>query len=359
MKRIRLRIGLIVFLLLTTIILQYSLHHSEPFLVFYIRYIFQPLQKARSVLFNKVPLSIGDILYLLLAMMLLLIIIRVIYFLFNYKKNTNELKIEVLRLITLPLVVYFFFLIFWGGNYARKPLWADWNLKKMDWNKTALITLNEALVDQMNREQQVPIRYDSLKVINRLANELYHQHFGNRIARLKVKPTSLGYMLNYLGIQGYYNPISGEGQFNRFIPPFMHPFVVCHEMAHQAGIAAEDDANLLAYILSAESNSASFRYSAHFNLFLYAYSDLKVKDSVAAAQVFARLNQQSKNDLDTLRKMNRRYRSKFRGISTALYDEYLRLHGQDEGIQTYNDVIRWVYYWQFIAGKRADLKVCP
>jgi hypothetical protein len=359
MKRIYLRTGLIVFLLLFILIVQYSLHHSEPFLIFYIRNIFLPLQSWRSALLNRVPLSVGDILYLLLALLLLVILIRTWYFLVTFRKNKQDLVAEVLRLIALPLGIYAVFLLFWGGNYARKPLSSHWDLKALTWDTPALINLNDSLVLQMNRELVARISYSSFEATNTMANSLYHQRFGNRLPWLRVKPTSLGYMLNYLGIQGYYNPISGEGQFNRFIPAFMHPFVICHEMAHQAGIAAEDDANLLAYVIGSESDIPAFRYSAYFNLFLYAYADLQARDSTAAKQIFATLNQQSRNDMDTLRAMNRRYRSKLRGFSTSLYDEYLRMHGQQEGINTYSDVTRWVYFREHRAKKKADLVVCP
>lgn len=346
-------------LLVLTGAFQYALGHSPSFLAYYIRHIFLPLQRMRSSLFNTVSISVGDTLYLLLALLLLTILIRVVYFLFTFRKNKSDLLTESLRLLIMPLLVYFMFLLLWGGNYSRKPLSSAWDLKTLQWNTAALIDLNHTLVTQMNAIRPQKISYTPLETTNRLADELYHQRFGNRLPALKVKPTSLGYMLNYLGIQGYYNPLSGEGQFNRFIPLFMHPFVVSHEMAHQAGIAAEDDANLLAYVIGSESNIPAFRYSAYFNLFLYAYSDLQVQDSLAAKQVFASLNQQSKNDMDTLRAMNRRYRSRFRRFSTSLYDEYLRMHGQTEGINTYGDVSRWVYFRSHVPEKRADLVVCP
>lgn len=359
MKRVYFRVGAIVFLLLIITIFQYALQHSEGFLVFYIRSVFLPVQSWRSSLLNKVPLSVGDIIYLLLALLLLLILLRTIYFLCTIRKNRRELLIETLRLVTLPLAVYFLFLVFWGGNYARKPLSSRWDLSTMRWDKAALDSLTRTLVTRMNLEQEQVLHYADLERNNDIADSLYRSHFGRQLPRLKVKPTSLGYMLNYLGIQGYYNPLSGEGQFNRFIPAFMHPFVICHEMAHQAGIAAEDDANLLAYVIGSESGIPAFRYSAYFNLFLYAYSDLKARDTTAARLAFEALNQQSRNDLDTLRSMQRRYRSSFRKFSTSLYDEYLKLHGQQDGIHTYSDVTRWVYYLDHTGTKKADLVVCP
>lgn len=359
MKRIHLRTILIVLIFLAILIFQYTLSHNENFLTFYIRHIFQPLQRLRSNLLNGLPFSLGDLTYLLLALGLLLLLTRIVYFLFTARRNHQELLTELQRLGLTCLSVYFIFLVFWGGNYSRRPLSAAWETGSLPWDKPALILLTEGLIDSMNKEQQLTLRYPDLKELNRQANRLYHERFGDRLANLLVKPTSLGYMLNYIGIQGYYNPLSGEAQFNRFIPAFMHPFVVCHEMAHQAGIAAEDDANLLAYILGSESQTPAFRYSAFFNLFLYAYADLKARDTTAAAHAFARLNQQSRNDLDSLSAMHRRYRSSFRHITSSMYDEYLRLHGQREGIHTYNDVSRWVYLRQHSANKRADLTVCP
>lgn len=354
-----LRAGLLLFLVLAIFIFQFSLTHSEGFLVFYIRHMFAPLQQFRSWLFNGLPFSAGDVVYLLLALLLLLIVTRLVYFLFTFRKNLQDLKTEALRFLLFPSIVYFLFLLLWGGNYARKPLSANWDLSTLTWDTAALIHLNEELVQQMNELQGGVIRYTSLKNTNKLANALFHQRYGDKLAVMKVKPTSLGYMLNYLGIQGYYNPLSGEAQFNRFIPPFMHPFVVSHEMAHQAGIAAEDDANLLAYVLGSESDIPAFRYSACFNVFLYAYSDLKARDSVIAHQIYDKLNIQSKNDMDTLREMNKKYRSRFRRFTSSLYDEYLRIHGQRDGINTYNDVTRWVYYKNHSPQKKADLEVCP
>ena len=359
MKNIYIRVAIVVVLLALIIGLQYAIGHSAPALVFYIRNIFLPLQRARSFLFNSVPLRVGDIVYLALALVLLLILIRSVYFLFTYKKNKTDFWIELLRFLTLPLAVYTLFLFFWGGNYARPPLASGWDLKSLKWDTAALVQLNKTLVLKMNEEISYHPRFPGLKVLNNIADQYYHARFGDRLPRLQVKPTSLGYMLNYLGIQGYYNPLSGEAQFNRFIPRFMHPFVLTHEMAHQAGIAAEDDANLMAYVICVESNNAAFRYSAYFNLFLYAYADLKSKDTLAAQHIFADLNQQSKNDMDTLRAMNRRYRSKFRLISSSLYDDYLKWHGQRDGINTYNDVTRWVYFWENTDKKRANLLVCP
>jgi hypothetical protein len=357
MGRLRLRIGFIIFLILCIAGIQVILNHSEAAMGFYIHKIFLPLQCGRSLLLNKIDISIGDILYLLLALLLLLLFIRLVYFLITYRKNKPDFQVELLRFITFPLLIYFFFLVLWGGNYSRKPLAAKWDINYSDWNTARLTQLNVFLIKKMNTLKQDSISYPGLKVLNASSNFYYHQQFGKNLPPLKVKATALGYLLNYIGVHGYYNPLSGESQFNRFIPAFMHPFVLTHEMAHQAGIAREDDANLLAYIIGVRSGIPAYRYSAYFNLFLYAYSDLEVRDSVLAKQLLLSLNTSSRSDMKTLEAMYKKYRSTFRGFSNSLYDEYLRLHGQSKGLESYNYVVHWVYYWELKSHEQARVSL--
>lgn len=359
MKSILLRLGFIAFLLCIIISMQYAIANNPDGLDFYITHIFLPLQRKRNLLFNKLPVSIGDILYLLLFLLFLLLFIRSLYFAFTFRKNKMYFGLEFIRMITFILVLYCSFLILWGGNYYRPPLSAKWEYRNTKWDTANLIRLNEFLIEKINETEKNTLVYPDLKALNTQTNLYYHQQFGRHLPQLKVKATALGYLLNYVGVHGYYNPFSGESQFNRFIPDFMHPFVISHEMAHQAGIAAEDDANLIAYIIGVRSRDPAFRYSAYFNLFLYAFSDLKEKDKVLAARLLNKLNEHSRNDLVTLKKMYEKYKSSLRGFSNSLYDEYLILHGQRKGLNSYNEVTHWVFYWEIIAKEKADIYICP
>ncbi len=353
------RLVIVAVLLVLIVCLQYGLSHSAAFLSGYQRYIFLPLQQARSYVLDRTDFSIGDWLYLILAILLLTIIGRMVYFGITFQKNKAAFWVELLRFVTFPLVLYISFLILWGGNYDRPTLSSAWDVKTMPWKKEQLVALNQQLLSKLNDATSHDLSFPKDEQLNREINSYYQQRFGSCVPQLKVKSTSLGYLLNYLGIQGYYNPFSGEGQFNSTIPAFMHPFVVAHEMAHQTGIAAEDDANLIAYILCSESDNKAISYSANFNLFLYAYSELKMIDRPLATTIFEQLNQQSKKHYEELRALNNRYRSRFRKVSNSLYDEYLRLHGQTEGLESYSFVTRWAYYWDTHKEKGTALNVCP
>jgi hypothetical protein len=240
------------------------------------------------------------------------------------------------------------FFIGWGGNYYKPSLTTYWDLDKRKSNEdSAIIGFDRFLVGKIN---EYAVHYEGLpfRVTDKRARQYYKDYTDRRTRLLGVntKPSIFGYLMQHLGIQGYYNPFTGEAQVNRFLPSFMLPYVVCHEMAHQAGIAAEDDANLLAYVLSTRVDDTAFRYSAYFNLWLYTNSRLRMQDSTMANMFKQQLNPLSQRHLDTLRDIRRRYSSELSEYSGQLYDGYLKLHHQKDGIRSYNRVSASAWAWE-------------
>lgn len=337
------RIAAILLLLGSILLVQSWLDSGAEAYVRYYDAVFLPYQRLRNRLLNDLPFSFGDVVYVLLFLFLLLLLIRLVYYGFTYRRNKTDFWTELLRLMTFPLVLYLGFLLSWGGNYYRPGLTAPWKVKKRVLAPEELLRLNYFLVERLNQLSLLPFSFSGLDELNAEAGGIYRERYGRQLPEFQVKPSAFGYLLGYAGVHGYYNPFTGESQFNHSMPLFMHPFVGLHEMAHQAGIAAEDDANLMAYLATKQSANPAFRYSGYFNVFLYAFADLRYRDSAAADDVWALLNVRSRDDYDTLRSMHARYKSIFRGFSSTLYNRYLRLHGQKKGLRSYNTVTLWVY----------------
>ena len=78
-----------------------------------------------------------------------------------------------------------------------------------------------------------------------------------------------------------YFPFTGESLVNPTDLPDTLPFTICHEMAHQAGFAREDEASFAAFLACESSEWLSFRYSAHFTALLYAMKALYVENPSA------------------------------------------------------------------------------
>jgi hypothetical protein len=306
----------------------------------YDEYIFRPYQSFRNITIGAVPISVGDLLYLAGGIAILLTLARWVYFLVRIKTHGQYFGHSLVRCMITWGILYVLFFIGWGGNYYKPSLTHYWHLEHATTLKeSALVSFDSFLVDKINT-YATNYREHSFKEADKKSQNYYKAFTDSRtrLHGLNAKASLFGYFMQYLGIQGYYNPFTGEAQVNRFLPSFMLPFVICHEMAHQSGVAAEDDANLLSYAVCTAVPDSSFRYSAYFNIWLYTNSRIRAYDSTLANSFRERLNPLSQGHLDTLRAIRRRYRSEISEYSGQLYDGYLRLHNQKDGIHSYNNV---------------------
>jgi hypothetical protein len=336
----------VVVVVLTAI--QQILPYSPAAVAFYNEYIFAPLQVLRTTVLGFIPLSIGDIIYILGGILLLVTIGKWIYYLAKFKNYKHQLFHSLLNFVIIVGVVYVVFLIGWGGNYYKQSLTNYWELDRSGWaDTTTLVAFDESLIAKLNSYAPA-YRALGFKETEKRAITYYRRYTDSKTKQngINTKSSVFGNLMEYLAVQGYYNPFTGEAQVNKHLPSFMLPYVVCHEMAHQCGIAAEDDANLLAYVLATEVNDVSFNYSACFNAWLYTHSRLKAIDSNKANELKKKLNPLSVSHVDTLRQLRMRYRSMFSKYSGQFYDYYLKFHKQEQGIHSYNYVTVSAWAWE-------------
>lgn len=60
---------------------------------------------------------------------------------------------------------------------------------------------------------------------------------------------------------GFYFPFTGEANLNVDCPASFLPSTIVHEMAHQRGIASEQECNFIAIAVSLASGDPVYRYS--------------------------------------------------------------------------------------------------
>ncbi|MFR5865178.1 MAG: DUF3810 domain-containing protein [Acutalibacteraceae bacterium] len=104
--------------------------------------------------------------------------------------------------------------------------------------------------------------------------------------RASVKPVVLSVPMTYTHISGVYTFFTGEANVNVNFPDFCTPYTTAHEMSHQRGIAREDEANFVAFLVCMESDDVYIRYSALVNLLQYVSSALSRADSELYATVY-------------------------------------------------------------------------
>jgi len=336
-----------VVLLIVALLCAYVLPLQPLVLPFYSKYIYCPLQSLRNVLFGYIPFSFGDILYFAGGIVLLVWLVRLVKGLRHFHSHRSLLLRSFIRILNVALIIYISFIIGWGENYNKLPLRESWHFdRNFSFRKDsiALVDFDKFLIGKLN--ETAPLyRPRKIRDINAVSEDNYRRYTDSRVSFFgqAVKPTLCGYFMRRIAIEGYYDPFTGEGQIDKALPSFMLPFVLSHEMAHQAGIAAEGDANLMAYSLCTLSTDVSFNYSGYFNIWMYINTRLYYKDSALANSLAGTLNDLTAAHVDTMEQLEKRYDNDASKYSSYMYDAYLKMQNQKDGIHSYGSVAANAY----------------
>ena len=295
-------------------------------------------------IFNIFPFSFGDLLYLA-------VIIYLVYAVYKLIKLAvrKEFKQAVLVLLGITAGVesaVLVFYLFWGMNYFRIPAGERLNLRDTNYTTADLKAVTAMLIDSANAcrarvtasdlaQNNTAIYETAIKAVTKLSNDSLNFH----TYRPNVKSSLLTPLLNYIGTSGYYNPFTGEAQLNYQMPVFTRPVIACHEMSHQMGYGAEDEADFVGFLAGIGSNDRLLRYSAYHlavDEFMHA---LFYRDSLQNKALKPRVSAAVHHDFVIERNYWRSYQSKLEVLSSIFYDRFLKANNQPQGLETYNRMV--------------------
>lgn len=349
------KIDWLLLLLLFLCIVVFCLTRNQNWVNHQYSTVFYPyLSSLLRVWFGGIGFSIGDFVYLILILLFLsfglLPIVR------NKRKKLKDIDINKhlpfwkKGLITF-FILYLMFFVCWGFNYSRSGIAADLNMKLKAYDKAELIEINAYLLKRLNENA---LMLDSLNITfpgndSGLFNQAIraYEKAGSKFPFLQyghpsLKPTVFSTTMSYLGINGYYNPFTGEAQVNTKVPVFTRPFTACHEIAHQLGYAEESLASFVAFIAAEHSGDIALQYSTYFELFLTANRSLHLYDSVSAKHWRDQLDKRVKADIKILKNYFNTYKNPIEPIVTKAYDLFLKSNRQKQGILSYNEVLLYL-----------------
>ncbi len=305
--------------------------------------------------FGWIPFSIGDVFYAVVFICILAAIVRFIKKAFQRKLYREYLFFCAGQLVSIVLWVYVIFNFLWGLNYDRPAIGDQLHLETKPYDKDDLEHLLSTIVFRMNSLDSAShaSRPDLKKRLFRESTNAYRNYAVHDDAFFyrtpSVKPTLFGYLGDYLGFSGYYNPFTGEAQVNTTVPVFVQPFTTCHEIGHQLGYAKEEEANFAGYLAAKSSPDPAFRYSVYLDLYLYAGSALYMLDSTSFIPYRESLHPEVRQDLRDLKEFNKKYENPFEPIIRRLYGDYLKANRQPQGMNSYDEVVGLAiaYYEKF------------
>lgn len=153
------------------------------------------------------------------------------------------------------------------------------------------------------------------------------------------KPIIGSIFASYAGLGGIYIPFTAEPHVNNDVPDFVLPFNACHEVAHQRGVAREDEANYVGFRVARDYGDPDFVYSAYFGIDGHVVNALQKVDPDLALRLWSGRSGALKADSTAYRKWHETRQSRLRGVSDAVNSAYLKSNGIKDGVQSYGRVV--------------------
>lgn len=340
-KKIILYFGLCV---LTWGIINFIALYPAYVEVYYSKTIYPFISNILRVTFFKIPFSIGDLIYIALVGYLLISLIKGII-------KRKFFSSFLLKFLKVGLIFYVLFYINWGLNYFRQPINHYLQFKNTNYTDIELFNFTKKLIFKINEVQFAITKNDTIIVNNpktkkQIKQDVFRAYKNITLANaynfntLSNKHSLLSTPLTYMGFSGYLNPFTGEAQVNKNVPKNTYPATALHEIAHQTGIASENEANFVAYLTGTASNNLYYQYSSYLLALRNCLSDVYRKNPKEYKNQIAKLNYGVIKDIKNIQEFWLSYDNVTEKYFKIFYDYFLKANQQKDGIKSYNKMVK-------------------
>lgn len=291
-----------------------------------------------------IPFSFGDLVYGSAG----IIIIR--WFILNRKRVVSDFKGWIIDILAGVSIIYISFHLFWGLNYYRLPLHQNLNLEA-DYTTESLLVVTKKLINKTNALHLELTDNDTLRVaspytkaqILKMVPEGYtllKEKFPHLEYKAKAIKTSLFSLpLTYMGFSGYLNPLTNEAQVDGLIPEFKFPTTASHEVGHQLGYAAENEANFMACLATTTHSDLYFRYCGYAFGLRHCLHEVYRRDPALYNELILTLNTGILKNYQEVRDFWDAHKNPTEPLFRKTYNTYLEANNQKGGMDSYSYVV--------------------
>ena len=346
------RLPLICVLLYTlagvALILYIIMENSVVFADWFNRTISATLRAVLALATSWIPFSLGELVIWMLPLGLFLVLRDAI----RRRCDTwRTAAVYVGILFSMVATLFSVFVLGFAAGYRARPLEEKLDLDRQAVSASELYETAVILIDAINDEvARVSFGTDDFSVMPYSLNKL-NRNLSDAYGSLSekydflmhmdthVKPVLASEVMSHMHITGVYSFFTGEANINVNFPAYTIPFTAAHELAHQRGIAREDEANFVAFLVCMESEDSYVRYSGYMNVYEYVANALWSADRELYDKAVAGLNEQVKGEMRAYARFYDQYSGSVVGqVSSTINNSYLQSQGTP-GIKSYNMVV--------------------
>ncbi len=309
---------------------------------FYSRGVYPVIQATLTPLSNRSPLALFD---LTLVFAIVVVLAGWTYWLRRLRRERSIKPIGrgLLATLTAASVVYLWFLLAWGLNYARPPLESQLPYDASRVTPIAVRLLAEHAVREANRTHAAahaagfPGIHDSPRALIDSLHQV-ERELGRPQPTIVARPKTswLSPFFRASGVSGMLAPFYLETLLNPDLTGPERPIVLAHEWAHLSGHAPESDASLVGYLAALRAGPAA-EYSAWLDLVSESVNQLQ---PVTQQLVLKNLEAGPRQDQAAIRERLKALVQPVERVAWSAYDRMLKSQGVEEGVRSYSRVIQ-------------------
>lgn len=315
----------------------------------YYKYVYLTLVNTVGRVFSLFPFSVYE---MILYGFLLLIIFRIkmyIFLVFNKKLFIKEILIRALSNLLMYIAIFIFLnMITLGANSFRTDFVTSTGLKIEGGSEEKLIILCENFKEKLN-ELDGNVKRDEnglLKLDENVKEDGIEsmKNLGSIYPDLEgfytyPKPYVFSKSMSYQLLEGE-TDFTLEANYNNDMPKCNVPSTICHELSHVRGFNNEYEANYISFLACINSKKLEYQYSGYLMAYSYCMNDLYDSNIEEFKKINSELSDNVKRELKNDALYWNNYRGKISEIHSETYDKLLKATGQEEGIRSYNAVVK-------------------
>ncbi len=332
------------------VILYIAFMLSPPFSDFFNANISPIIRIALAKLTGWIPFSLTELLLLLLPLIIAVIVYIGVK---RYSASWRNIGVFCLTVLTVAAYVFSAFTLAFVPAYRGSTLDVKMGLDKQPVSAEELYYTSQTVVDKIKTLESdigfseaddfsvMPYGYDELndKLIEAYdsVSEKYDfiQSFDSNVKRVMLSEP-----MTYTHISGVYTFFTGEANINTNFPDYTLPFTAAHELAHQRGIAREDEANFVAFLVCIESSDKYIQYSGYLNMYEYLAGPLSRANSQYYSLIYGQLPENVRLEMRAYSKFFEKYRENVaEKVSETVNNTFLNANGVEEGTKSYGMVV--------------------
>lgn len=321
---------------LSALVIHVIALNSIEFSDFFNRYISSVFRAAFSYVTLIFPFSLAELIIIAIPLILVVLIVLGV----RAAKSSVKTARFCFGILSIISIFYSTFIYNYGVAYHGTKLEDKLGLERKSVSADELYDTELWLINAANElSNSVAYADDGFSVMPYSLfemNEKLMQAYGAACDKYdflqdlysRIKPVMLSRAMSYTHITGIYSFYTGEANVNIDFPSYSVAFTAAHELAHQRGIAREDEANFVAFLVLKDSDDDYLKYCAYVNMLEYVGNSLYSASPEKYFELYKLMGEKLRGELAAYGEFFEKYaNSKASEISGTINDTYLKLQG--------------------------------